>query len=404
MSEPTRRGDASAEIDLLRRDLSADILVHLESLGLSQSGNGHRPDISLAPGKAAIRAMHSPHRDERVARIRKALKGKEDSLLRRFALGPSLRPSKIRPVLVAVPGDGPDADLFRFATLLWSVPVSSGFGRRLRFLVLDESNEKLIGVIGLTDPVFNLGVRDRWIGWDVEGRKERLVNVMDAFVLGAVPPYSSLLGGKLIASLVASQEVGDAFDAKYGTRPGVISQRAKNPRLVLVTVTSALGRSSVYNRLRLHASPTPKPHDRPLMEAISLGETLGYGHFHLTDALFNRIRDLLREGNHAYADGNRFGEGPNWRMRVVRAGLEELGLDPGKLRHGVAREVLAVPRASNAVAFLAGTDPVPKMTTPTAQRLGTAARRRWIVPRSKRRDDYRNVTLEDLRRALGLDQ
>jgi hypothetical protein len=78
---------------------------------------------------------------------------------------------------------------------------------------------------------------------------------MDAFVLGAVPPYSSLIGGKLIASLVASQEVGDAFDAKYGTRPGVISQRAKNPRLVLVTVTSALGRSSVYNRLRLHASP-----------------------------------------------------------------------------------------------------------------------------------------------------
>jgi hypothetical protein len=139
------------------------------------------------------------------------------------------------------------------------------------------------------------------------------------------------------------------------------------------------------------------------MEAISLGETLGYGHFHLTDALFNRIRDLLREGNYAYADGNRFGEGPNWRMRVIRAGLEELSLDPGKLRHGVAREVLAVPRASNAVAFLAGIDPVPKMTTPTAQRLGTAARRRSVVPRSKRRDEYRNVTLEDLRRALGLD-
>jgi len=33
---------------------------------------------------------------------------------------------------------------------------------------------------------------------------KRLVNVMDAYVLGAVPPYNMLLGGKLVASLVRS--------------------------------------------------------------------------------------------------------------------------------------------------------------------------------------------------------
>jgi Druantia protein DruA len=38
--------------------------------------------------------------------------------------------------------------------------VSRGYGRRMRFLIWDQSNEKLIGLIVLGDPVFNLRVRD----------------------------------------------------------------------------------------------------------------------------------------------------------------------------------------------------------------------------------------------------
>lgn len=381
-----------------RRALAGQILAHLERLGVSPetSTNGHRPD------KAMIRAMHRDHREERAQRVRKALRGKESRLLARLATGSEVRPAAVSPRVIAVPSEGPDAELFRFATLLWSVPVSSGFGRRLRFLVLDESNEKLIGIIGLTDPVFNLAARDRWIGWDAEGRRERLVNVMDAFVLGAVPPYSSLLGGKLVASLVASQEVGEAFDARYGSRPGEISGRSKNPRLALVTVTSALGRSSVYNRLRLRVPSEPSGPPQTLIEAMRLGETLGYGHFHLTDALFSQVRDLLRRQKHPYADGNRFGQGPNWRMRVARAGLIELGIDPGRMRHGVAREVIAIPRAINVIRYLAGEEDVPVMRTPTAEELGLAARERWLVPRGERRPGYRAIDREYLRSEFGL--
>ena len=385
--------DAPAGSALSRRELAEAILVHLDGLGLTAetSKNGHRPD------KAAIRALHGPHREERAQRVRKALRGKESQLLTRFATGRQVRPAAISPRLVPVPSDGPDAELFRFATLLWSVPVSTGFGRRMRFLVIDESNEKLIGVMGLTDPVFNLAARDQWIGWDVDGRRERLVNVMDAFVLGAVPPYSSLLGGKLVATLVASREVGDVFDSRYGSRQGKISGRSKDPKLALVTVTSALGRSSLYNRLRLRA-PAAAPQKAPLLvEAIILGETQGYGHFQLTDALFGQLRDLLRSENHAYADGNRFGQGPNWRMRVIRAGLAELGIDPNRMRHGVAREVIAIPRATNAVRYLAGDDPTPDMRTPGVEELGAAARERWIVPRAQRRPAYRTISRDDLR-------
>ena len=94
-------------------------------------------------------------------------------------------------MLQPISSDTWEGDLFRLASLTWSVPVSNGFGRRLRFLVWDNHNGKLIGIIAIGDPVFNLSVRDNLIEWDVKARGERLVNIMDAYVLGALPPYSN---------------------------------------------------------------------------------------------------------------------------------------------------------------------------------------------------------------------
>jgi hypothetical protein len=108
--------------------------------------------------------------------------------------------------------------------LHWSIPVSMGYGRRLRFLVLDRAHgDKLIGLIGLADPVFALAARDRWIGWDVETRTRALTNVMDAFVLGAVPPYSTLRAGKMVALLATSGVVRDTFRIRYAHRTTLIS-------------------------------------------------------------------------------------------------------------------------------------------------------------------------------------
>jgi len=54
----------------------------------------------------------------------------------------------------------------------------------------------LIGLFGLGDPVYAIKARDEWIGWDSNAKAARLYHVMDAYVLGAVPPYSRLLGGE----------------------------------------------------------------------------------------------------------------------------------------------------------------------------------------------------------------
>ena len=202
------------------------------------------------------------------------------ALLREYLANPcEIDVNKIKPFLSVVAAGTEDSHLFNAASLLWSVPVSRGFGRRMRYLVRDKSNGKLIGIIGLTDPVFNLTPRDAWIGWNADDRAERLIHTMDAFVLGALPPYNKILGGKLVALLAASSNVVRDFRRKYREYEGIISKKGKNPRLVLLTTSSALGRSSLYNRLRIPKSVaflTGVENDR-----VSTWYTRGYGHFHI---------------------------------------------------------------------------------------------------------------------------
>ena len=365
--------------DLLRRQIQC----HLETIGL----NNGQPRGVLS--KDTIRHIHRFHRQVAQQRIRRVLGNKIDCLLEQIANGEDVDPENIHPELVEVRSGTLTGDLFRFATLLWSIPVSQGYGRRLRYIVRDRANGKLIGILALGDPVFNLRVRDEWIGWGQVDRRERLVNLMDAYVVGAVPPYADLLGGKLVVSLIASQEIANKFEERYGEKTGLISGRQKKARLALVTVTSALGRSSMYNRLILRPSGQSKV-DGPVVQLKRLGTTTGYGHFQITDDLFVQLRRLIHEDGHKYAHGHQFGDGPNWRIRVARIGLESLGLNADEvLRHGIRREVYAMPIASNTREFLAGIDEEPMFDHLTTDQISILALKRWMVPRSKRKLSYR---------------
>ena len=373
-----------------RDSLRSDITRHLEAIGL----NGSRSHGNLS--KDAIRDIHRFHREAARQRIHRALGNKIVLFLEEIANGDEVDPGNIRPELVEARSDARTGDLFRFASLLWSIPVSQGYGRRLRYLVKDRTNGKLIGIFALGDPVFNLRVRDEWIGWNQAERRERLVNLMDAYVVGAVPPYADLLGGKLVASLIASKEVGSKFQDRYGGREGLISGKQKQARLTLVTVTSALGRSSIYNRLRLMPNGVSRT-ENPVVDLRRLGATTGYGHFQITDELFSQLRGVLQEDGHKYADGHQFGDGPNWRIRVARIGLQSLGLNPDEvLKHGIQREVYAMPIASNSLRFLSGGDEEPVFDYSTVDEIAELARNRWLVPRGKRRQSYREFRREHL--------
>ena len=235
--------------------------------------------------KSKLRGLHREAVKHKVERSRPGLERHENRLLKYIAAGGDVVPERIRPQLVLVQPGSEDELLFRYARLHWSIPVSAGYGRRIRYVVYDESNEKLIGLFGLSDPIFSLGPRDRWIGWNLEAKKSWLQCVMDLFVLGAVPPYSRLLCGKLIALLATSRAVQEEFHRKYGDKRSYINRKPLDGRLALLTTTSALGRSSLYNRLRYKK--------RNVFESI--GTTRGSGDFHFSNGFYNDLRQFAVE-------------------------------------------------------------------------------------------------------------
>src|SRR5690606_18661658 len=91
-------------------------------------------------------------------------------------------------------------------------------------------------------------------------------------VLGAVPPYSYLLGGKLVALLAVSDEVRTAVADKYRGSVSRIGNKPFDGHLAMLTTSSALGRSSIYNRLRYQGQLVYR----------SVGYTRGSGEFHFT--------------------------------------------------------------------------------------------------------------------------
>lgn len=353
----------------------------------------HNGRVFLPPDltKDGFRQVHAAAVHRKLEHMRAGLERHEAQLLCWVAAGSEVKPEKIRPVLVEVKPRSEEELFFRYASAHWSVPVSSGYGRRLRFLVLDEQNSKVIGLFGLGDPVFSLAERDRWIGWDKETKRQRLRYVMDAFVLGAIPPYSLLLCGKLVAMLVASNEVREAFARKYAGRAAVISGTAHDGQLALITTTSALGRSSLYNRIRYR--------DRLLYWA--LGFTRGSGEFHFSNGLYAAISQYALEHCKPTAKHARWGSGFRNRREVVKKCLASLGLSTEWLYHGIRREIFAVPLAENACAFLRGDDETLMPYDQPAADLFAFFRERWLLPRAARDPRYLEFTPDQYRLWIG---
>ncbi|MBN1392469.1 MAG: DUF4338 domain-containing protein, partial [Sedimentisphaerales bacterium] len=292
----------------------------------------------------------------------------ENKLLEYIANGSEVTPKSICPKIVLVQSGSEHELLFRYACLHWSIPVSAGYGRRLRFLVFDESNNKLIGLFGLGDPVYAMQARDKWIGWDKEAKAERLYHVMDAYVLGAVPPYSFLLGGKLVAMLACSNEVRNAFRKKYEGYKSLIKRKKRPPYLAMITTTSALGRSSIYNRIRLNGQEY----------WTSVGFTLGSGEFHFSNGVYEKIRAYVERHCKPTAKQDAWGDGFRNKREVVRKCLSKIGLSGDLIYHGIRREIFAAPLGRDALRFLRGEVSRPSFYNWPAEEISKKFRERWL--------------------------
>ena len=359
------------------RGLRRRVIISLQKQGFLCDGD----KISL-PGdmdKEGIRRLHQEAVQTRIERAKGGLIRREARLLSYIAAGKEVEPEKISPLLVQVEPDTENELLFRYASLHWSIPVSSGYGRRLRFVVFDKNNGKLIGLFGLGDPVFSLAARDEWIGWNKEQRRNRLKHVMDAFVLGAVPPYSHLLCGKLVAMLLASDEVRKVFQKKYRGQVSLINRKSFDGRLVLITTTSALGRSSIYNRVNCNG--------RKLFNRI--GYTSGSGEFHFSNGLYSELSQFAGLHCKPTAKQERWGTGFRSRREIVRKVLPLLGLPHDLIYHQVKREVFAIPLAINTHQFLRGEHERVQWHHMSAQEIFEYFKDRWLIGRAERDTSYR---------------
>lgn len=374
-------------LDSKRIELKQRLVTGLEDMGFVFGPSGVTPPSY--PDKDSIRRMYVAERRRFVEEKLDLLQRLERRALPFFATGNEVAPDALLPRIELV--ESPlQADIFRYACLLWSIPVSPGYGRRMRFLIFDEANGKLIGVLGLSDPVYCLAVRDEWIGWDDQAKRLRLWHVMDAYVLGAVPPYNYLLGGKLIALLATSNEVREHFVTRYSGRASAILGLVREPHLMLLTTTSAMGRSSMLNRL--------KRDGEPIWE--SLGMTLGWGHFHLGNGYFKAMADFMREESPEVFASYKFGGGPSWKLRVIRSCLRELDMPSTALQHGVRREVFSAPLSSNWREFLRGQEETPEFHDRSSEDLTSFFVQRWLLPRAERDTRYKSVTHQSIQRQV----
>jgi len=362
------------------------IISSLRKQGYSVEHGVIRPPAN--PSKDHYRALNEMAVRRKLEKSGPGVRRYEDKFLAKYiANGWDVEPKEITPTLVLVQPDSEHELLFRYACLHWSIPVSAGYGRRLRFLVIDESNGKLIGLFGLGDPVYAMQARDHWIGWDKETKPERLYHIMDAYVLGAVPPYSFLLGGKLVAMLVCSNEVRNAFRRKYTGRESRIRKEIRPPYLVLVTTTSALGRSSIYNRIRINGQ----------QYWTSVGFTQGSGDFHFSNGIYDKIRAYVEEHCEPTAKHEAWGDGFRNKREVVKKCLSRIGLSTDLIYHGIRREIFVAPFARNAVRFLRGETSRPSFYDWPAKELSALFAERWLLGRAKRMPQYREYDCEEYR-------
>ena len=289
-----------------------------------------------------------------------------------LADGASVLQSKIRPI-IEVCEKKSQHNLFRIFRYYWSSPYSEYVGRRIKLIIRDAAlpSRPVIGIAALGSPIIHIPDRDNYIGWDKRTRTNNLIYAMDAYVVGALPPYNHLLGGKLISYILASDEVRKIYRDKYKDRITLIAGRRSN-NLVCLFTTSLYGKSSQYNRLKYD--------NRLLYQPI--GETRGYGTLHLTENTINLMRKYLDE--QGIRVGYKFGEGPSWRMRLIKAVGDSLEFNSDfLLKHSFRRKIYFVSLAKNSLEILNGIEKRPKYYHCSKNKLSEYWKNRWFRNRKR---------------------
>src|SRR5262245_23893197 len=167
--------------------------------------------------------------------------------------------------------------------------------------------------------------------------------------------------------------------------------------LVLIGTTSLYGqRPCQYDRITF-------PYATDCIRYEFLGRTLGLGTSQFSKKTVEALTRLLQHSARGQQVNSGFGEGVNPRLRKLRDGLAELGLDADELlRHGRPRLVYGVALAHNMRTYLMGREKRPSyiLAEKEPKKITEAMCRwwidRWVLSRLKRDDVYERTAQHTL--------
>jgi hypothetical protein len=291
--------------------------------------------------------------------------------------GKDIVPDEIKLELREVKSGSLEEILFRWWNLIWwSIPYQHSYGRQMRFLLWDNIHNGPFGLIGLQSPVLKMSVRDNALGIPKDELDTWVNKSMNAQRVGALPPYDELLGGKMVALTLASNEIRDAYKRKYETYTTIIKCRQLEPDLLFITTTSAFGRSSLYNRLKYK--------NEALAEC--LGYTQGSGSFHISEGLYKEILSFLSDKGIEVTRG--YGHGPSRKLKLISLGLRYLGL-PSFQFHGIKREFYLFPFVKNLREVIHNQQKPAWFNRPFPE-LQDYWQERWAIPRAERKPEWKD--------------
>lgn len=241
-------------------------------------------------------------------------------------------------------------------------------------------------------------------------------NIMDVNVCGAITPYNEILGGKLVASLMASQEMRELFrqryHSKYKSAAIIQSSKAGKPvyhsdaNLLCLTTTSLYGvASSQYNRIKYLKKNYPDLAQNVIwQEMIKDGKSMktkGIGVYHISNQTIKLLSLLTYKKLKRVEVNSKPGEGTSPKLRKITFAVNLLFDFPASsasiediLSHSVSRK--------NYICFLVD-EPIKillkKKKNYTGVKLSSASSisnawiKRWLLNRIKRKE-----TIEKLKK------
>ena len=323
--------------------------------------------------KNVLRNVHQMKRLEQLNKHKRFLLENFSKIQKYSINGWEIEPDKIDLSLIEIKDYKQiESKIFLWWNLIWwSLPYSKPIGRQIRFILWDRYHNAPFGLIGLQSQPLRSSVRDDFLGLSSREDHYWINQSMYGQRIGALPPYNELLGSKMVALSLTSNEIREAYSKKYNNKITLLNKKILPARLLFITTTGAFGKSSVYERLKYNGDKISE----------FIGFTSGYGTFHIPQVLYEQLIEYLDSQGINVKRG--YGSGPSRKLDLIKKAFRLLKI-PNFIFHNVNRGYYIFYNVENLLDVIhKNQDPI-WYNRPFKQ-IEKYWKKRWCLPRSNRR-------------------